>query len=263
MTTVGSVMRGVDKLTLATPEDPKSWTELSFGDANTQPGTVAFSGDDDLQLLQRFQGNQAQVVWMECKGDCTSAQNYVQSEVLWSVQFPELPVTDIAITSKGAPRILMYSADPNGASNVKYLYYLACDSACDKAASWTTTQLPIGTGLAYNGFAFALGSKDQPVLGYLSDTSLGYATCTGDCAQGTAWQASAVVTALGLDRVYPPPIPAGCLGAIWLMDWGPGLALDASDRPLLSFAARETAADRTYDGAVCDYIAEAAFLVMP
>jgi hypothetical protein len=242
--------------------DAMSWSEVPVGDANTGPGRVAFASDDDLQLLQLHPNGPLtlQVVWVRCTGDCTSPQSYSESEPLWA---PQLPYVDIATTSQGAPRVVIYASDPSSLSNPKIFAYLTCDSGCDQAASWTTTQLPIGEGLGQMGFVLALDSKDRPVVAYANDTTVGTATCSGDCTAGSAWQASEAMTVERLDAIYPPPVPAHCAGAVWLMQWGPGLALDASNRLYVSFTGRESAAAGRNDAAVCDFISATGFLLGP
>jgi hypothetical protein len=248
----------------ASCSDGMSWSMVPLpGDAYTQPVTLAFAGNDSLQVLQRHRNKHNELLtWSQCSGDCTSPQSWTESETLWATHDDTAIQADLATPSQGAARIAVYAVDPNGSSTDKIFAYLTCDRDCLQAASWTTTKLSLGANLADTGFSLVLDSKGYPILAYAHDRTVTYASCSSDCASDSAWQSSISVSRDVLEQAVPLPVPAQCASATWSIDWGPDIAIGRSDQLFVSFSARKVAVGRFSDAAVCGDFGGEGFLLM-
>ena len=220
-----------------------SWTRVTLGPVYIYPESAAYASDQSLQLVARHANqNDESLLWLDCSGDCTVGAN-------WSGGFDNIVTVhgmlqaSIARTSQGGTRILFYGDDPGTAAAERVFGWLACDSSCRTATSWTPPlMLGIPANFASVGFSLVLDTGGRPTVAILADTTSSFARCTGDCtgAAGT-WTLTAALSVSNLNAAFAPTVPAGCTSASWGMYVGPTLALDATGKAVMGVTANAKA----------------------
>lgn len=224
---------------------PGSWSVVTLAGTYVYPESVAFGGDQSLQLVaRRGVMDDSILLWFDCSGTCTSTADWVQLPLAQTGGGIEAV---IARTSQGGTRVVMYIDNPSTPEVHHVFTYRACDAQCRNSGSWTS---PLPLAVAPNsgdlGFDLVLDSAGRPILAYLNDTTSGYASCSGNCTSPTGqWQVVTRVDVSDLNQQFPPVVPASCRTASWGMYSGPSLALQPGNKPVIAI----TAGSKAFGGA--------------
>jgi hypothetical protein len=150
------------------------------------------------------------------------------------------------LDQQGRPRIVYYNF-----VDADTLYYAWSNGNSNSAAGWSSYEmhLPPADERAVD---MALDSHGRPKIVYTSDQfNLRYLECTGNCQGPTAtWEVQDVETGQELQASEPVPPCSICWGATWWLRGHASLALDAADRPHISYDARHVQfwdSNRSYD----------------
>lgn len=126
-----------------------------------------------------------------CDATCATAGNWTHTRLTVVFDFGGALETEVlehpvlTFAPDGGPRIL----GAFGFSNVRELYYLACDHTCDVATNWTKTW--VGNHDDANGeFDLAIDQNGLPyiVISYGWEDGLRYGWCDADCTDWMSWQ---------------------------------------------------------------------------
>lgn len=153
--------------------------------------------------------------------DCTVPANWSETLLGKDATFGAPSLT---FTGSGQPRL----ATTISAQGAPAVYYMACDSACEKPANWTATPIADSQGTE---FVLRLDSQNRPRLAIYRAQSasapggtLFFVVCNGQCANRANW----VGTDVGLSAHL------GVMG-VWPSSPNADLALDAQGRPRIAF----------------------------
>jgi hypothetical protein len=176
--------------------------------------------------------------YIECLGDCaqeaswqgtTLLPSYADDNEAISLQ----PSIALALTSSGAPRILMLARSTD---HQKQLAYLTCDSGCT-GAGWTGRTLSTNTKLQ-DGLDLALDAQNRPRLVYTLDYNISYGSCdAARCESNDAtWDLKVVEGGeqMKKDEIFLYP---NCTVGTWFLH-APSLVL-TSDGARVGYQARD------------------------
>jgi hypothetical protein len=172
--------------------------------------------------------------YLGCNADCSQSAS-------WSL-VSLYPVGDYGnlafhLDSQDRPRVAFY----NGNSSEPNLYYAWSNSTDPASTAWSSYGMDLPP-FDWRTVDLALDSQNRPRLAYASDQGdLEYAECTANCeSTASSWQLQPVETAADLDASDPIPLDTACTVTAWLVEGYPSLALDAADRPSVSYYARHS-----------------------
>jgi hypothetical protein len=172
------------------------------------------------------------LVYMGCDANCTQSGNW-QFTTLYEVG--EFGNFSFRLDSQGRPRLAFYNESPSD----PMMYYAWSNSNNFTSAGWSID----GVNLPSNDqrtVDLAIDSQDRPrVVFASSEENQEYAECTADCeTTGATWQVQHIETGSELDISDPIPPGSNCISSEWKLRGYPSLALDAADKPSVSYYAR-------------------------
>ncbi|MCB0209081.1 MAG: hypothetical protein KDJ52_07120 [Anaerolineae bacterium] len=161
-----------------------------------------------------------------CNSTCLNPNNWFETRInKISTQGPyrdeNFYYPALTFSPQGQPRIV---ADGVSLQDEFFLYYLACDGACENENSWYSVPLADRGGGSEISYDIALDAAGKPRLVFYEGSLAGgggdqlfYAWCNGTCSNGNSWQGVPLAINQNNGR-------------------GPDLELDANGRPRIAYA---------------------------
>jgi hypothetical protein len=224
--------------------------------------TVAVDSTGVIHVAAALAQGNPNLLYGRCAGRCDEASSWEIVPLPSKADVHHTPT--IALTDDDRPRIL-FGSDEAGSAGY---YYLQCDAACARVASWYSVRLtkdtPEANGITNPRMPFAVSGDGAAAFAYDDGFGMYVWICSSRCAAGNSWKwlklagvynyAEAVAFGSGgsLQIAGRQPVPDSTLETLSLFDCpgrcGSGSSWGHADRLWLTQGEQTMALARTAKG---------------
>jgi len=229
-------------------DDARNWTTSSISGQLWEGSTLRFDAAGTAHVATTVQvvgdaGIEKIAGYFECAGDCDVGESWkgLGLDHIYENRTADPtvePSVSLALTRRGAPRIIVLGQDDDG----RRISYHACDDNCLDYAGWAPFMRITDAGGFGAGLDLALNEADQPRFVFTSGFNIVLAQCSDEpCTDDDAeWKFTSVEKASSMkpDEIILWP---NCTVSGWLLH-APSLALSPSGAPRVGYQARDISA---------------------